>query len=92
MGKDLYYMQTPKPVEETYHDLEYSTWHFLTDLWNQQDRMDLDGRVLDKSDIPPLKIVLTTAKSSNNEKLADDMEELINAINKMESITLVIRD
>ena len=91
MGKDLYYMQTPKLEEEKYYDLEYSTWHFLANLWNIE-VMDVNGRILDKSDEPPLKIVMATAKSCNNERLAKDIEELINAINKMESITLVIRD
>lgn len=91
MGTDLYWKQTPKEPEEGYNSLYFSTWHFLAELWNKEEREDLDGIKLTTNDLKELKTILLTAKQSNNNDLAEDIQELINAINKFESITLFIR-
>lgn len=91
MGNDLYWKQTPKEPEEENNGLHYSTWHFLAELWNKEDRNDLAETVLTKKDIAELKTILITAKASNNKELAEDMQELIDAITKLDSVTLIIR-
>lgn len=91
MGNDLHWMITPKPVEEQLHGLSYSTWHFLAKLWNKEDKNDLGGIELNHSDLRQLDTIKATAKASNNKELAEDMNDLIKAIGKYDSITLSIR-
>ena len=92
MGNDLYWKQTPKPKEEKLGGLHYSTWHNLKEIWGYEEIDDLDGVVLTEDDIKDLRIIRATAKLCGNAELQADMQELIDAIEKLESITFVIRD
>lgn len=92
MGNDLHYIETPKEEKDrTLGSLHHSTWVFLTDFYGREEKEDVDGITLDKSNTDTLKTIFLTAEASNNSDLADDMRELIRAINKYESITLVVR-
>jgi hypothetical protein len=91
MGNDLYWKQTPKePEEHQYNGLSYSTWHFLAELWNEEDKNDLSGKTLTMKDIPQIEVILATAKFSNNQDLVEDMLDLIAGIMKWKSITLFV--
>lgn len=91
MGNTLYWKITPKKTEEEYSGLYFSSWNFLSELWNKEYKEDLADTILTKENIPQLKTILITAKTSNNDELSEDISELIDAINKFDSITLIIK-
>lgn len=92
MGNDLRYIRTPKEEKDPIlGGCHHSTWVFLTDFYGGEEKEDMDGITLDKSNTDTLRTILLTAEASGNSDLADDMRELIEAIKKYESITLVVR-
>jgi len=93
MGNDLYWKITPKPVEEETNGLYLSTWYFLQQLYGFEERDYLNGLKLTKDDLPKLEVALITADQSSSENMKElysDLAELINAIQKYNSITLEI--
>jgi methyltransferase-like protein len=89
MGNDLYWKVTPKEPEEELNGVYYNTWYFLQELFGYEEKEDIAGRVLNKSNIPRLKNM--AAQNPTNDTLCEDVEELVAAIEKYNSITLVIR-
>ncbi len=88
MGKDLYWKKTPKVEEEIHASVWMSTWNLLSDLFDCDDREDLDGKILDKSNLPQLLAIKLAAEASNNNDLCKDTESLIRGIEDYGSITL----
>jgi len=91
MGADLYWKKTPKPKDEEFIGLKMSTWGFLSELWEIEDRRDFDEKELNRTNLPQLEAVYLTAKTSSNKELADDIKSLIDGIKKHQSITLNVR-
>lgn len=91
MGNDLHYIQTPNAVEETLGGLHHSTWVFLSNFYGREEKEEMDGMELDQSSLDTLKAISLTAKHCNNPLLVEDIHELMLAIKKYESITLVVR-
>ena len=91
MGLDLYWKKTPEIQDEKFTGLSMSTWGFLSELWEIEDRRCFDEKELNRTNLPQLEAVYLTAKTSGNKELADDVKSLINGINKHESITLNVR-
>ncbi len=91
MGADLYWKQTPKPIEEEYNGLSMSTWQLLAKLCELTDDNDLSGHILTKNSLMRLKAAYETSKYSTNVDLKGDLYELIQAIDKYDSITLEVR-
>lgn len=92
MGADLFWMKTPKPQDEEKYDLYYSTWHVLVELYKKEDKRELDGFILTTEDVGKLETLLITfeARARNNEYR--DIKELISAIEKHGSITLIVKE
>lgn len=91
MGNDLYWKKTPKKEEEEYKCISYTTWHFLSKLYNQEEKEDLSGLELGRDSLEKLKIVLFTAKECSDDELASDINGMILGIEKYGSITLAVR-
>lgn len=90
MGNDLYWKQTPKPVEEQLHGLSLHTWHMLTEIFKKDDFNDLQGFEFDKSDLERLSLMRDTAIACGEQEFADDITGMIGGIKKYDSITLVV--
>lgn len=98
MGNDLYWKITPKKKKEKLHLISYGTWHHLPLIWNKikddeyfvKEPDDLSGLKLTKKELPGLRKRYQNAFNLGNKTLAEDLDELIKAIEKYDSITLVI--
>lgn len=91
MGADLHYKQTPKETDAEEPMLHYSTWMFLKELFEKGEDRDMDGTIFNKDSIDMLAAIKLTARVSKNNDLEEDMAELISAIKKLDSITLIIK-
>lgn len=96
MGKDLFWKVTPKPIEETTHELSYSTMHYLRKLFNQEEEDNTDylhGYELTAYHSSLMSDALPNlSKTSTAEiQIREDFLVLIEAIAQVESITLVVK-
>jgi hypothetical protein len=91
MGNDLYWKPTPKPESEELQGLYMDTWYRLAEIFGRECD-DLNGWELDKTDLDRLNLIWKTIKAMGTAGgFETDLHELINAINKYDSITLVVR-
>lgn len=78
----------PPPEEETFGFEE----GFFCQLWDKKwdDRRDLEGKILDKDDLPELKLIVKVLNIANgdNSDLRYSIQAMINKIEKHGSITI----
>jgi hypothetical protein len=91
MGNDLYWKITPKPVDEKLHGLSCNSWHILSEILNKDDS-DMNGLEFSRDDLSFLRTVLRACRAtSDNEFFIEELNDMINAIEKHDSITFTIR-
>jgi hypothetical protein len=90
MGNDLYWKQTPKPVEEEHHGLSMATWGRLATIW-QKEMEDMSGIEITRDDLKELEVIHNTAIAIGGEaEFTSEIHDLIEGVRKYDSITLVI--
>ena len=93
MGMDLYWKITPKPLEEEFFSFEDN---FFCNLWGVDwgDREELNGKELTRGDLPELRLAISVLKAlrmPTNKDIIDNIQKMIWAIEKHDSITIVAR-